>query len=277
MKLPNIQVLMPKELKEHLKYHNITRFDYYVTDAQIFYCRSKNKEITENYFLKILPTSSSADSKLLDEKNKQEWLRKNTLLPIPKILYYNKNKDHEFLLTTELKGTAAYKLPKLDRKEATIILARTLKRIHEIPIENCPFYFSLEKILSKIKNKIENKTIEETIVKKYSKAGIKIDDVFQDYLIQEMPKKEDLVFCHGDYCLPNVLIKNNSLTGIIDWGYAGIADRYFDLAMSTWSLSYNYKENNEKLVELYLKEYGIDKLDQKKFYYYRTLIHYFNW
>ena len=42
---------------------------------------------------------------------------------------------------------------------------------------------------------------------------------------------EDVVFTHGDYCLPNVMILKGHLSGYIDWGYAGIGDRYLDKAV----------------------------------------------
>ena len=39
----------------------------------------------------------------------------------------------------------------------------------------------------------------------------------------------DLVFTHGDYCAPNILVGAaplHTVTGVVDWGYAGVADRW---------------------------------------------------
>lgn len=46
----------------------------------------------------------------------------------------------------------------------------------------------------------------------------------------------DVVFCHGDYCLPNVLIRDAQVGGVIDWSLGGYADRRFDLATAVFSL-----------------------------------------
>lgn len=46
----------------------------------------------------------------------------------------------------------------------------------------------------------------------------------------------DLVFCHGDYCLPNVLIQQGAVSGVIDWSLGGYADRRFDLATALFSM-----------------------------------------
>jgi aminoglycoside phosphotransferase len=46
----------------------------------------------------------------------------------------------------------------------------------------------------------------------------------------------DLVFCHGDYCLPNVLIRHAQVVGVIDWSQGGYADRRFDLATALFSM-----------------------------------------
>ena len=69
----------------------------------------------------------------------------------------------------------------------------------------------------------------------------------------------DLVFTHGDYCAPNVLLQlpaplaqpdgaepgvpdEPTLTGVVDWGYAGVADRWRDLVKARWSVGFNYGE-----------------------------------
>ncbi len=54
-----------------------------------------------------------------------------------------------------------------------------------------------------------------------------------------MPQHEDVVVCHGDFCLPNILVDPETLrpTGVVDLGRAGIADRYADLALAVRSLA----------------------------------------
>jgi aminoglycoside phosphotransferase len=51
--------------------------------------------------------------------------------------------------------------------------------------------------------------------------------------------KEDHVYSHGDWCLPNVLAEGGQITGIVDWSDAGFADRRVDLGTGLWTLRYN--------------------------------------
>jgi aminoglycoside phosphotransferase len=48
------------------------------------------------------------------------------------------------------------------------------------------------------------------------------------------------VLVHGDYCLPNVLVTDGVLTGLIDVGQTGLGDPRVDLAAGVWSLQYNF-------------------------------------
>jgi aminoglycoside phosphotransferase len=48
------------------------------------------------------------------------------------------------------------------------------------------------------------------------------------------------VLIHGDYCLPNVLVKDGSLSGLVDVGGAGLGDSRQDLAAGVWTLQYNF-------------------------------------
>lgn len=50
---------------------------------------------------------------------------------------------------------------------------------------------------------------------------------------------EDLVFSHGYFCLPNIFLKDDKVSGFIDLGNMGIADRYQDIALCYRSLNNN--------------------------------------
>jgi aminoglycoside phosphotransferase len=49
----------------------------------------------------------------------------------------------------------------------------------------------------------------------------------------------ELAFGHGDYCLPNVLVRQGAVVGVVDWSRGGYADRRFDLATGLFNLRYN--------------------------------------
>ena len=73
--------------------------------------------------------------------------------------------------------------------------------------------------------------------------------------------------CHGDYCLPNILIEEGRATGYLDLGELGVADRWWDLAAATWSLTWNLGPGFE---ELFLAEYGVVR-DPARTRFYRLL------
>jgi len=61
------------------------------------------------------------------------------------------------------------------------------------------------------------------------------------------------VLIHGDYCLPNVLVQDGHLSGLLDVGRAGLGDRRDDLAAGVWTLHYNYGHG---FAPAFLEAYG---------------------
>ena len=76
-----------------------------------------------------------------------------------------------------------------------------------------------------------------------------------------------MVFTHGDYCLPNVMILNGHLSGYIDRGYAGIGDRYLNFVAAYYIIRRNL---GGEWVPLFFREYG-QELDQAKLSVYQRI------
>lgn len=120
------------------------------------------------------------------------------------------------------------------------ILAEGLKALWEIPILNCPYNLSLDHKLN-----IEEQKIQQGLYKKptgedstYHNSGFNSAEDLLYWLKNNKPD-EDLVFSHGDLCLPNIFINQNKINGFIDLGQSGIADKYRDIALCYRSLKDN--------------------------------------
>ena len=85
--------------------------------------------------------------------------------------------------------------------------------------------------------------------------GVKTKD--KEYVVDE--EYETLI--HGDYCLPNILVKNDKISGFIDLGDAGLGDPWRDYAWCIWSLEYNL--NTKEYTPLLLEKLGIEFNEDK--------------
>ena len=88
------------------------------------------------------------------------------------------------------------------------------------------------------------------------------EDMIEFYKEAMNTRKKYDTLIHGDFCLPNILVKDNKITGFIDLGDSGIGDPWFDYAWCIWSLEYNLKTN--KYTQVLLDKLGIE-FDREKY------------
>lgn len=69
-------------------------------------------------------------------------------------------------------------------------------------------------------------------------------------------------FVHGDLCLPNILVKDNEISGFVDLENSGLGDRWYDYSWVLWSLEFNLK--SDKYNQLLLEKLGIE-FNQEKY------------
>ena len=229
----------------------------------------KNNEPTEsNYYLKI--NTSSTEFSLDDEYQRLIWL--DGKLSVPKVLTYFKEQNTEYLLLSEIKGKPSFEIEtESDQLNVVKLLAKGLKNIHTLNITNCPFDQTLKKQVHMVRERIDNNQIDYDDLDEENKSK-SIEELYKE-LESKMNFEEDLVFTHGDYCLPNIILQDNEISGFVDLGRAGISDRYQDLALCARSLIYNFSNSN--LIPIFFEEYGIKTIDEDKLSFYRLLDEFF--
>ena len=70
--------------------------------------------------------------------------------------------------------------------------------------------------------------------------------------------------CHGDYCPPNALLMDGAVTGYVDLGELGVADRWRDIAVGGWSVGWNFGPEYEPL---FYESYGIEPHAERMAFY----------
>ncbi|NHB83882.1 phosphotransferase [Tessaracoccus sp. HDW20] len=77
-----------------------------------------------------------------------------------------------------------------------------------------------------------------------------------------------LVIAHGDACAPNTIIGDDGrFIGHVDLGSLGVADRWADLAIASWSLEWDFGPGHERA---FWDAYGIEP-DTDRIAHYRRL------
>lgn len=234
------------------------------SSAKVF-CLKKDGQPT--YFLKMAHQLPRRD--LLEENNVLRWLRDK--LAVPEIIYFGEDTDHDYLLLSEIRGTDAASLPDTFNKAHLVkLLARGLRMIHEIPAAGCPFDRSLNVDMEIAEYNVKNSLVDDGDFDD-ERIGLSSQKLYGE-LVRKKPAGEDLVFTHGDYCLPNIIVRGDKISGFVDLHRAGIADRYKDLALAVRSIKRNLGPGLEPV---FFGEYGIAEPDDEKIEYYKLLDEFF--
>src|SRR5258708_33237576 len=216
----------------------------------------------QTYYLKI--ASYPFEQELLAEKERLAWLQGP--LPVPAVATCCSDKQHLYLLLSDIPGlmacdeSFAQDIPTLVR-----LLAEGLQQIHQVNIADCPFDQRIELKIELAKQRLQAGLVDEADFDE----DVRADELFKT-LIDNQPQSEDVVFTHGDYCFPNILIDptHMHINGFIDWGRAGIADRHQDLALAARSLNHNFGPGWEPLL---WEAYGLESIDLAKIKFYQLL------
>lgn len=176
-----------------------------------------------------------------NERDVMLWLKDK--LPVPEVICHEIYNGRSYLLMSKLPGVMSCDESYLTRpQELTQILAKGLKILWETDISKCSYDFCLDKKLEMARYNVEHNLVDVDNVEPetFGENGFQSPEHLLDWLIQNRPE-EEIVFSHGDFCLPNIFIDDGKISGFLDLGKTGCADRYQDIALCYRSLKHNYE------------------------------------
>ncbi len=178
---------------------------------------------------------------LAAERERLAWLA-GTGLPAPDVCDWADDGESATLTTTAAPGVPLSDLPARLAPRAAASLGAFLQRLHALDHRDCPFERWVAVTVPLATVHTEEGWVDEDDFDD-ERSGRSAADLHQE-LLARRPRAEklevhDLVVCHGDACLPNFLADPETLeiTGMIDLGRLGVADRHLDLALATRSIT----------------------------------------
>lgn len=169
------------------------------------------------------------------------WLEDK--LPVPKVICLEKLDNKNYLLMSKIRGSMSCEASFLKNPELLVkLLADGLKMLWKVDISDCPCNSSIGSKLKLAEFRVLNNlcSMDNVEPETYGENGYKSPEELLQWLRDNKPS-EDYVLSHGDYCLPNIFIDNNGISGFIDLGRCGVGDKYQDIALCYRSLKHNFE------------------------------------
>ena len=186
---------------------------------------------------------------------------------MPRVLDQGRDDDGEWLVTAALDGENAVSPRwKADPAAAVAAIGAGLRALHDaLPVGRCPFTLSLQPLPGAGPAERRRRAARPADLA----PGPPVADRARGARPGGPPPPPDrLVVCHGDACAPNTLLAPTAAGPVTSTsGDLGVADRWADLAIATWSTEWNYGPGWERPL---LDAYGIDP-DPERSRYYRLL------
>lgn len=166
------------------------------------------------------------------------WLQGR--LPVPRVIAAAEEEGMRWLLMSRMPGTYLCTDALLDDQERLAeICADALRRLWAVDVSGCPTDRTLQSKFAEIEEGLRTGRLT---VESSPQPGIyEGPDSFAspaalfDWLVKHRPAEEP-VLTHGDLCLPNIFAGAQGLTGFIDVGLSGVADRWVDIEKCLWSM-----------------------------------------
>jgi kanamycin kinase len=198
------------------------------------------------------------------EAERLSWARH--WVSVPRVVVHGSDAEGAWLVTAAVPGRSAVDPRWLaDGAAAAAAIGHGLRLLHHaLPVDGCPFDWSVERRLRRADERIAD---GEGPADRFPEHR-HLDIAAGRARTGNPPPIDRLVVCHGDACAPNTLLHDDgTFAAHVDLGSLGVADRWADLAVAAWSMEWNFAPDYDGAV---YDAYGVAP-DQERIAYYRLL------
>lgn len=165
-----------------------------------------------------------------EEAARLRWLAGR--VAVPELIAFAGEADAAWLLTAALPGRTAWEVLDASHDAAgTVVdtIAACLQEWHALAPKDCPFDASAPQRLAAARAQIDAGLVDTDDFDS-ERTGWSAEQVWDALAALPLPSAPQVV-THGDFSLDNILIADGGVSGCIDVGRAGLADRYQDIAI----------------------------------------------
>jgi aminoglycoside phosphotransferase len=229
--------------------------------------RSYDLAVRDGWPIRVLKVAPAADPYVaVSEVDRLDWIERR--LPCPKVLATSPmpGGGHAVVLSLPPGTPAMMPEHRLRPMRTVENLAKALRFVHEIPVDSCPFDSRTDLRLRSIKRRLLVGQYDSTsFTPPYNRYT---PHRLLEILTEMRPPDDDPVFTHGGFGLDVALLDLSGVCGIVDWGRAGVADRYVDLSTAVRSIA---ETLGPELIPHFFQCYGLENPNPRKLDFYALL------
>ena len=214
-------------------------------EARVYYIEKNG-----GYYLKTAEKGS-----LAREAEMGAYFHKKSLAP--EVLAYA-SETADWLLTARAEGEDATHTDFLSNPvRLATVMGESLRALHETDARDCPVQDRMGEYLALADQNYAKGHCDLSLFGEKHPFASAADA--HNVLCEGRSLLKNEVLLHGDYCLPNIMLKDFRITSFIDVGNGGVGDRHVDLFWGAWTLWFNLKTDRYR--DRFFDAYGRDKVN----------------
>lgn len=181
-------------------------------------------------FRKVVALDQAAS--LADERDRIRWASAHGV-PGPVVLDWRTGATDAELITSAVVGVPADRLTRRAFTAAWPAIVDAVRDLHALPVTDCPFRRDLATMLTVARDVVARDAVNADFLPDEDRgvpAAALLARVDGEAPSRRRQEDADLVVCHGDLCLPNIVVDGSAI-GFVDLGRLGVADRHADLSL----------------------------------------------